>query len=63
MLMNGEEIILASERDGYEHLYLFNGRTGVLENQITKGDWGYPRGEPHRSSQKRNLVCKRNEFR
>ncbi|WP_069269387.1 S9 family peptidase [Paraburkholderia nodosa] len=36
---DGEEIIWASERDGFEHLYLFNGRTGVLKNQITKGDW------------------------
>lgn len=36
---DGKEIIWASERDGWEHLYLFNGRTGALENQITKGDW------------------------
>jgi len=36
---DGNEIIWASERDGYEHLYLFNGRTGELKNQITKGDW------------------------
>ncbi|WP_028350595.1 S9 family peptidase [Bradyrhizobium murdochi] len=36
---DGKEIIWASERDGYEHLYLFNGRTGELKNQITRGDW------------------------
>ncbi|AMA59836.1 S9 family peptidase [Bradyrhizobium sp. CCGE-LA001] len=36
---DGQEIIWASERDGYEHLYLFNGRTGKLKNQITRGDW------------------------
>ncbi|MDK1389292.1 prolyl oligopeptidase family serine peptidase [Sinorhizobium sp. 8-89] len=36
---DGKEIIWASERDGYEHLYLFNGRTGALENQITHGNW------------------------
>ena len=36
---DGKEIIWASERDGWEHLYLFNGRTGALENQITKGHW------------------------
>ncbi|RUU92449.1 MAG: S9 family peptidase [Mesorhizobium sp.] len=36
---DGKEIIWASERDGYEHLYLFNGRTGALENQITRGEW------------------------
>lgn len=36
---NGEEIIWASERDGYRHLYLYDGRTGEVKNQITKGDW------------------------
>ena len=36
---DGKEIIWASERDGWEHLYLFNGQTGALENQITKGPW------------------------
>ncbi|HWB85830.1 MAG TPA: DPP IV N-terminal domain-containing protein [Bryobacteraceae bacterium] len=38
-LNDGKQIIWASERDGWEHLYLYNGRTGELENQITKGDW------------------------
>ena len=36
---DGKEIIWASERDGWEHLYLLNGHTGEVENQITKGDW------------------------
>ncbi|HVU48110.1 MAG TPA: DPP IV N-terminal domain-containing protein [Terracidiphilus sp.] len=36
---DGKEILWASERDGWEHLYLFNGRTGALERQITHGDW------------------------
>lgn len=36
---DGKEIIWASERDGHEHLYLFDGRTGALENQTTRGDW------------------------
>jgi dienelactone hydrolase len=36
---DGAEIVWASERDGWEHLYLYNGRTGELERQITKGDW------------------------
>ncbi|MGB6830129.1 MAG: DPP IV N-terminal domain-containing protein [Terracidiphilus sp.] len=36
---DGKEIIWASERDGWEHLYLFNGQTGALERQITHGDW------------------------
>ena len=36
---DGKEIIWASERDGWEHLYLFNGHTGALENKITSGPW------------------------
>ncbi len=36
---DGKEIIWASERDGWEHLYLYDGATGKVKNQITKGDW------------------------
>ena len=38
-LNDGKEIIWASERDGWEHLYLYDGITGKVKNQITKGDW------------------------
>ena len=38
-LDDGKQIIWASERDGWEQLYLFNGQTGVLVHQITHGDW------------------------
>lgn len=34
---NGD-IIWASERDGWNHLYLFD-KTGKIKNQITKGKW------------------------
>ena len=34
---DGKEIIWASERDGWEHLYLYDGVTGQVKNQITKG--------------------------
>jgi dipeptidyl aminopeptidase/acylaminoacyl peptidase len=33
------EIIWASERDGWNHLYLYDARTGQVKNQITKGPW------------------------
>ncbi len=33
------EIIWASERDGWNHLYLYDANTGQVKNQITKGDW------------------------
>jgi dipeptidyl aminopeptidase/acylaminoacyl peptidase len=32
-------VIWASERDGWNHLYLIDGKTGRVKNQITKGDW------------------------
>jgi len=38
-LDDGKQIIWASERDGWEHLYLFDGHTGALIRQITHGDW------------------------
>ncbi|MBC8373768.1 MAG: prolyl oligopeptidase family serine peptidase [Planctomycetes bacterium] len=33
------EFIWASERDGWQHLYLFDANTGKLKNQITRGKW------------------------
>ena len=33
------EIIWASERDGWNHLYLYDSGTGDVKNQITKGEW------------------------
>ena len=37
-LQDGKHLIMASERDGYEHLYRFT-LDGKLVNQITKGEW------------------------
>jgi len=34
-----KEIIWRSERDGWNHLYLYDGLTGKLKNQITQGKW------------------------
>ena len=28
-----------SERDGWNHLYLYDSRTGQVKNQITRGPW------------------------
>ncbi|MFT5527523.1 MAG: dipeptidyl-peptidase-4 [Pirellulaceae bacterium] len=33
------EIVWMSERDGWNHLYLYDSRTGDVKNQITKGTW------------------------
>ncbi|MDO9487385.1 MAG: DPP IV N-terminal domain-containing protein [Sphingomonadaceae bacterium] len=35
----GREIVWMSERDGWNHLYLVDGRSGRIKTQITKGDW------------------------
>ncbi len=34
-----DEIIWMSERDGWNHLYLYDAKTGKVKNQITKGEW------------------------
>jgi dienelactone hydrolase len=34
-----DEILYASERDGWRHLYLVDARAGEIKNQITKGEY------------------------
>jgi dipeptidyl-peptidase-4 len=34
-----KEIIWMSERDGWNHLYLYDTATGKVKNQITRGEW------------------------
>jgi dipeptidyl aminopeptidase/acylaminoacyl peptidase len=36
---DGREIIWMSERDGWSHIYLYDGATGSVKNQITKGEF------------------------
>ncbi len=36
---DGAEIVWASERDGWNHLYLYDGATGQVKQQITRGEW------------------------
>lgn len=38
-LDDGKEIIWASERDGWNHLYRISGKSGRVLGQITKGNW------------------------
>ncbi|MHB8522420.1 MAG: S9 family peptidase [Limisphaerales bacterium] len=33
------EIIWMSERDGWNHLYLYDAKTGQVKNQVTRGEW------------------------
>jgi dipeptidyl aminopeptidase/acylaminoacyl peptidase len=36
---DGRERIWSSERDGWNHFYLYDTQSGAVKNQITKGDW------------------------
>jgi dipeptidyl aminopeptidase/acylaminoacyl peptidase len=36
---SGDELVWASERDGWNHLYVYDQKTGRVKNQITKGEW------------------------
>ncbi len=38
-IADGKEIVWASERDGWNHLYLYDGQTGRVKNRITQGEW------------------------
>ena len=49
------EIIWASERDGWNHLYLYDSGTGKVKNQITEGNW-VVRGVTHVDEKKRQIV-------
>jgi dipeptidyl aminopeptidase/acylaminoacyl peptidase len=51
---DGEEIIWMSERDGWNHLYLYDGATGEVKNQITKGEW-VVRGVDHVDEDNRQI--------
>jgi hypothetical protein len=52
---DGREIIWASERDGWNHLYLIDGRTGLMKNQITRGEW-VVRGVDHVNDSLRSII-------
>ncbi len=49
------EIIWASERDGWNHLYLFDSENGTVKNQITHGEW-VVRGVTFIDAQKREII-------
>ncbi|NNE93530.1 MAG: prolyl oligopeptidase family serine peptidase, partial [Verrucomicrobiales bacterium] len=38
-LKGGEEVLWLSERDGWNHLYLIDGKTGEIIRQLTNGEW------------------------
>ena len=52
---DGREIIWTSERDGWNHLYLYDGVTGKVKNQITHGKWVVRRVD-HVDEEKRQIT-------
>ncbi|MHB1556296.1 MAG: DUF885 family protein [Isosphaeraceae bacterium] len=48
------EVIHASEREGWRHIYLIDARTGAVKNAITKGPW-VVRGIDHVDRTKRQV--------
>ena len=38
-IADGREVVWMSERDGWNHLYLYDGATGTVKHRITKGEW------------------------
>jgi dipeptidyl aminopeptidase/acylaminoacyl peptidase len=51
---DGREVVWMSERDGWNHLYLIDGATGAVKNQITKGEWAV-RGVSKVDEEKRQI--------
>ena len=39
LLHDSNELIWMSERDGWNHLYLYDSNSGEVRNQITEGEW------------------------
>ncbi len=35
----GKEVIWSSERDGWNHFYLYDAETATLKNRLTRGEW------------------------
>ena len=56
-----DEIIYASERDGWRHLYLIDAKKGEIKNPITRGRVRRPRHRPHRRGQAAGLVPRRRQ--
>lgn len=51
---DGEEIVWMSERDGWNHLYLYDGKAGEVKNRITEGEW-VVRGVDHVDEENRRI--------
>jgi dipeptidyl-peptidase 4 len=55
VLDQSHERVWMSERDGWNHLYLYDTVTGAVKNQITRGNW-VVRGVERVDEQKRQII-------
>ncbi|MDR1864732.1 MAG: S9 family peptidase [Bacteroidales bacterium] len=51
------EMLWISERDGWQHLYLYDLKTGSVKRQLTRGEWVF-KSVVHIDEQKRTLIFK-----
>jgi len=58
-LEGGNEIIWMSERDNWNHLYLYDRHTGKVKKQITEGEW-YVRDVVNVDEKKREIIFSAN---
>ena len=58
-LSDGKRIIWSSERDNYNHLYMYDCATGKPTHQITKGEW-YVRGVQYVDEQNEEIYFSAN---
>lgn len=58
-LENGTEMIWMSERDNWNHLYLYDRLTGKVKHQITRGEW-YVRKVIHVDESNRRIIFSAN---
>ena len=60
---DGKEVVWMSERDGWNHLYLYDGATGQVKNQITKGNWAVRSVVEGRRGETADLVQRERDVR
>jgi dipeptidyl-peptidase-4 len=59
LVLASREILASSERSGWNHLYLYRGESGQLENQVTEGEWVVQRME-HVDEKNRRIFFRAN---
>lgn len=56
VLGDGREVLWTSERDGWNHLFRIDARTGAVINELTRGEWNVDNNADVRVDQKRGWI-------